>query len=338
MKTSLTPQEEQLMHSVREEWMGRIFDPVKRLKLDKVKAEKQVKWLYALAGLKEPEVIFVESPMGLQYAANLILAMIQDRAFRNSVGNGVWNGVRNSVENGVWNSVENGVRNSVWNSVGKMQYFQFCWHGSVRDWGWCSFFDFFTRINIVSEEKFDQFLDLLNSGIYDMIQMEAVCLGCPMPTKLKQTDMREEMRLHEENGFAIEWPDGYGQHHLYGVFFPPELYKKVTGKRVTAKIILNIKDIDQRMAALKHYGMERLLESSKAELIARSDRGNMLYMIPKGVFNVDAYFLSYVCPSTGRKYVSGVDPEVGKRGDPDEAMAWKFSLQPEQYSSLVAES
>lgn len=84
------------------------------------------------------------------------------------------------------------------------------------------------------------------------------------------------------------------------------------GTKYTVKDILRIRNIEQRMAALKIMGADRLLQESHATLISKSKRGNELYVIPKnsGIFDSDAYYLKYSCVSTGRVYVSGVPVEL----------------------------
>lgn len=84
------------------------------------------------------------------------------------------------------------------------------------------------------------------------------------------------------------------------------------GTTYTVKNILALNNIEQRMAALKIMGADRLLQEAHAELVCKSERGNELYKIPKesGIFSEDAYFLKYACVSTGRIYVSGVPPQL----------------------------
>ena len=90
-------------------------------------------------------------------------------------------------------------------------------------------------------------------------------------------------------------------------------------------------------SALKIKGAETLLKESKTKLLDKSKRGNELYIV-KGIFNQDAYFLKYTCPSTGRIYVSGIDPEIGKQGSADNSMAWKFQLEKSDYEKLIIEA
>lgn len=74
------------------------------------------------------------------------------------------------------------------------------------------------------------------------------------------------------------------------------------------KDILELENIEQRMAALRIFGADKLIDEAHAELISESKRGNMLYRIPaeRELFRDDAFFLRYQCVSTGRIYVSGV--------------------------------
>lgn len=76
----------------------------------------------------------------------------------------------------------------------------------------------------------------------------------------------------------------------------------------TVEDLLRIENIEQRMAALRIFGAEKLIEEAGAKLVSKSRRGNELYLIPKTrkLFDDDAYFLKYQCVSTGRIYVSGV--------------------------------
>ena len=91
------------------------------------------------------------------------------------------------------------------------------------------------------------------------------------------------------------------------------------------------------MAALKLVGVEKLLKTKNSKLVKKSKKGNELWLI-KDVFSSDAYYLKYSCPSTNRVYVSGIDPEVGKKGDPDECMAWKWGISTSEYLTLEMET
>jgi len=124
---------------------------------------------------------------------------------------------------------------------------------------------------------------------------------------------------------------------INGVFFEYELWEKVVDNKLTSKEILALQNIEQRMIALKLRGAEQLLTELDAKSINKSARGNELFLL-KDVFSIPAYFLKYTDPSTGRVYVSGIDPEVGIEADADAAMAWKFQLTAEEYAELRHEA
>ena len=250
----------------------------------------------------------------------------------NSVENSVWNSVENSVENSVWNSVEN----SVWNSVGntKLTHYWFCYESLGWSSGWVSFYDYFRRVGIVKTPEFDKYVEYLQSGLFMTVFQDGLAVVCRRPKKLLR-DERE--RMHSETEAAIEWRDGFKLYYLFGIEFDEKLWKKVVDRKLKFKEMMEISNMEQRMAALKVLGAEYLLEQGKAQLIEKTTRGNELFLL-KGVFSRYAYFLKYTCPSTGRVYVSGVDPEVGKQGSADACMAWKHHMTMKEYSNIIAEA
>lgn len=466
MLKKLTPEQKALIPVVRDEWTNRLDSCPQ---INREKTEAGIKWLYRFCKLKEPTIIFVSSPLGAQYAANVLAKVDKEltkpvgdsvggsvRAFvwnpvggsvwnsiggytsasvgdsvgasvgayvgasvrtsvwtpvrdsvcnsvgrtvwgsvidyawdfawdsvhdsvwnsvRNSVGGSVWDSVRDSVRdsvlasvrNSVWNSVGRAVRTSVWNSAGapvrtsvrtfvrdsegvpvrgsvktnlqsqRLEAFDFAVYGSITDFGWVAWCDYFQRIGISlgkAEKDFNAFKNLLVSGLYDMIQLKGVCIVCEMPREIHRDSAT---RLHSTGGPSIRWADGFELYHLWGVSFEKELHAKVTSRAISAKDVLKIENMEQRMAALKSLGAESVIDALESNLIATSDRGNALYAV-KGIGEQMNYCLKYKCPSTSREYVSFVPPEVGKANDPDAAMAWKFSITKEQYKRMSVET
>jgi hypothetical protein len=324
MIDKLTGDQMKLMATVRDEWLSLIFDC--KTKVDKPKATELIKWLYTSSGLKEPEkILFVESPLGAQYACNMLKADVDSNVWGNveinvlsnvlsnvwdnvnsnissnvwgnvwgnvdsnvwgNVDSNVWSNVRSNVRSNVWSNVRSNVRSNVssnvwsdvnsnvlsdvlvnaWSNVlgnveinvrsnvesNQLKYFSFGAYGSVSDYGWLSFYDFFERIGLeYQNEGFTRFKELVRCGIYDMIQLEEVCVVCSLPSKIKREVNEGIGVLHSITESAIAWEDGYEQHYLWGVYFDPELFGKVTSKDVTLKELLSIKNTEQRMAALK---------------------------------------------------------------------------------------
>lgn len=81
------------------------------------------------------------------------------------------------------------------------------------------------------------------------------------------------------------------------------------GRYNTVKSIMGLTDIEHRMAALKVFGVEKFISEGGGIFLDESEKGNQLYAF-LGMFSRVAFFLKYQCPSTGRIYVSGVDPNL----------------------------
>ena len=116
---SLTPEQEALIPIVRDEWLNLFHDEGPQ-RMNRPDVEEGVEWLYGLAGLDKPWVVFVESPMGCQLAPHFFRQMGKDDGLdKINVEDSVWRSVGRSVGDSVWRSVRRSVRASVEDSVGR---------------------------------------------------------------------------------------------------------------------------------------------------------------------------------------------------------------------------
>jgi len=69
----LTFEQKNLISKVREEWLNPIFGPNRGGCFDKKKCEDGIEWLYKITGLEKPIIFFLDSPLGCQLAANILL-------------------------------------------------------------------------------------------------------------------------------------------------------------------------------------------------------------------------------------------------------------------------
>ena len=431
MIEKLTLEQEKLLEKTRDKWLSLFFSGKE---IDKEEAIKGIKWLYKFSNLREPIIIFLDSPLALQIGANIAPKIIEEffkvsgKKIKNNkqvgaqvrsqvwsqvgsqvlsqvgsqvgaqvrsqvwsqvgsqvesqVGSQVWSQVESQVWSQVWSQVLSQVRSQVgsqvesqvrsqvrsqvesqvgsqvgsqvesqvWSQVGsqvgseKIKYIDFASYGRYWDYGWVSFYSFFEDIGVVKNEDFTKFKNLLSSGVYDMIQLDGVCLVSQLPKVVKRNSQN---MLHSDKSPACEFRDGYKLYYLNGVHFPEELFKKVTNKEMSAKEILEIKDVDQRTQAMRFMPEEDMIKGLKGELLDEINKldidGNQvnykLYKFPKGsVFSQDAYYCLFDCPSTRKKHMEGV--EVSKTVA--EAMAWSLSdekagviVSPEEWLRLV---
>ena len=79
--------------------------------LNEKESKKLINWMYKISGLKEPVIVFLDSPMACQIGCEYALQLMHMKP--NQVGNQVLNQVWNQVWNQVGNQVENQVENMV---------------------------------------------------------------------------------------------------------------------------------------------------------------------------------------------------------------------------------
>lgn len=142
-----------------------------------------------------------------------------------------------------------------------------------------------------------------------------------------------EYRLHSLSKPAIEL-NGKQVYAIKNVVMEKELWTSIVNKRLSVKEILQLKNIEHRMAAFEVHGSDELLKHAK--MIDRSRRGNELYLIGEDHgWRKDLVLLKYTCPSTARVYTSFVPDHINSA---DQAMAWKFNMTEKEYSELRIEA
>jgi hypothetical protein len=242
----------------------------------------------------------------------------------------------------VWDQVMGQVWNQVRDQVGdqKLEYFDFSSYGNVSDYGWTAFYDFFDRIGInLDNENFFKFAELLKTGVYDIIQLDGLCIVVQLPKAVRRNNSGF---MHSDKFPAIEWSDGYKLYYLNGVHFPEALFKEVTNEEhpIPFEKILAIVDVDQRTQAMRFGDVRKFLEHTKSEQLDKYEKmrpdGKIvhyeLHRIPAGeIFRETAYYVIYDCPSTDRVYMSGVE----KADNVPQAMAWKFQTTEDAWKRLI---
>lgn len=206
-----------------------------------------------------------------------------------------------------------------------------------------SFYDFFEKIGVVKNENWLKYRELIRSGVFDMIQLEGVCIVATRPTAIRRDNRNN---LHSEDGPAIEWKDGYKLWYLHGVHVEPEMHKDIVGGKMSFAEIMDLKkmkNMEHRMIALKYLNPEELLKGAEGKLLDKSPKANELWLIDnKEIFPQPEFFLKYPCPSTDRVYLKCVErewallPDGNLSADKAQASSHRFTL--EDYLQLEVQS
>ena len=164
-----------------------------------------------------------------------------------------------------------------------------------------------------------------------------------MVSERPQKLMRNESgQLHNDQGKAIEWSDGWGLYMLDGVRIDePSLYWKIVSHIMSFSEIMKIEISDIRTVALKYNPKAIIKENAK--LIHRDDRNNELYLVENAEINritnfPKMYFVKMLCP-TGRIFIEGVEPNFAEaHPNATECQAELCGLVLSDYQAMKLES
>ncbi len=351
----LTPEQENKMQEIKQFWTDYIFSCKNQVNIEA--ARIGINWMYKLAGKNEPVIIHVQSPMGCQFAVHYLKeymkaleVVLGPNAVRtdrtqvwDQVGDQVWDQVRTQVWDQVWTQVGDQVGEPVRVQVGdqvwtqKLEFTNFAGYGSIRDYGWVSFYDFFTQIGVIDHAGFNQFKNVLLSGIYDMIQLNGFCIVSSLPTKIIRNSSN---RLHNPAGPAIEFADGYKQYYINGRALPAWIWEKAAAGQITREMFLKEPNSEIKggiYEVLGQKGMMELLGAEEVDSQIITHRNGDLETVTllktkerfKEIENQPFAWVKMVCPSTGTQYLQGVEPHHKKAVD---AMASLSMFSVDEYS------
>lgn len=293
----LSKEQEELIDKVKNFWINRFFSCKHRM--DRVKTEEYVEWIYELSGYKKPKVIFCDSPMACQ-----------EEVFK--------------LKNG------------------KREYEQFSSYGNIWDYGWISFYDFFTQIGVLDNEKFNKYKNFILCNFYDMIQLEDYCIVSELPIELKREAIQN--RLHCEDGPSIKFADGYEQYYWMGINVPKEWI--MNPESITGETIQKELNTENRRCIMEIIGAKRFFELLGGVVVIDVDMdayGKPMKLLRSKdidpIINDYVYFLNVIDTSTDREYV--LFPNVKSFPKAKEnvysAKASTFSLTKEDFE-LIEES
>lgn len=164
------------------------------------------------------------------------------------------------------------------------------------------------------------------------IQLDWLCIVSGYPEYIKRDDKN---RMHNPDGYAIEWKDWYGQYYIHWVWFTPEEWDKY--RKATALDIITRPNQDQKRAMMMVYGNDKLITELWAKVVNKMKDGMWydmtLYCIEdKSQEGEDRYMVFYeaIDPSKDEKIVLRVPPEFRNR-TAQEAKYWTFPQLWEEY-------
>ena len=245
MITTLTKSQKLLINQIKSKWINHYLNSGYETNYEKLRP--LIDWTYQKAGLKSKPFIFIadgyySQKIMINYVMQYMKMILSNASkvenqVRTQVENQVIDQVRNQVRTQVRTQVENQVIDQVRNQ--KLQFIE-QWFGAWNA-GWLSFYDYFDEINIIEDKEFTNYKTLQLEG-FSIVFFELFVVICKMPKKTLRDDSN---RLHSVSDAAIQWRDNQNQYFIHGVNFEKKLWNKVSKRKLTAKQVLGIKNMEQ---------------------------------------------------------------------------------------------
>jgi hypothetical protein len=253
-----------------------------------------------------------------------------------NVGDNVWANVRDNVLDNVWDNVGANVRDNVWANVRDnawanaraataLDYLDF------SDYGFTAWAEFFHQCDFEFTKSeawihFEEWRNALEGNIFEVFTYEKVAFIVMPPSKIIKN---EDGRLHNPQGPAVEFPDGYCQYYINGRCLPSWIW----GQRetITREMFLQEKNAEIRGGMYAVLGQKRVFDLIGAAEISRKYANDETYILYRTNEKIGEKYWQWVgvkCPSTGTDYLLGVPESVTC---PIEAVAGTWGLTASEY-------
>jgi hypothetical protein len=138
------------------------------------------------------------------------------------------------------------------------------WTG-VADAGWVSFYDYFRRIGVLSEDE-EECRQTMALRDFQRCAWDSLLLDeCAIVVALPRVKVDEDGNLHCSDGPSVSWPDGQKDHSWHGVWVPERI---VTAPRsYTREEYLAITDTEIRRALGESAGWAHVVELLGAKVL-----------------------------------------------------------------------
>lgn len=305
MKTELTLEEELLTTIVRDEWINRAFLENKN-GIDKEKFENGITWLYSkFLELPKPQIIYCDGL--IEAIIKITLVKDFDKELSDYSPSMVNDFNEDKFDDDFMSKFK---ENSRLNST-------YC---GWSNFGWVSFYDYFTRIGVIDNEDFNNYKNLIESNVFECFEFEHAIFVVKPPSEIITNDNGD---LHNTKGYSVRFDDDSKFYFINGRVINKELITD----GFTKEEFLNETNEDIRGAMFEiiegngegsmlefldayEYGQDKIVhvngEVETLTLYRTHETFKELQNI-NGKFDVPLCWLRLVCPSTNQNYLISTD-------------------------------
>jgi len=311
MIEELTLAQEKQLEIYRDKWVA-IGLSVNRIDRPKAIENFMILNSLVLGNKKKPVVVFMDSPLTTWLATIFLYSIFK---YQNNIWSQVWSQVESQVRSQVWSQVESQVRSQVGSQVGSFVYPYL--DGNFMS-SYFSFYDFCNKVLKISFQNQRQWDCYLKTSEVSLIYpFEDFIVISEKPTKIKM----KNMILHNENGMAVEYSDGFGVYSLNGVRVTKEIVE-TPAEQLDPQLILKEQNAEIRREIVRKIGIERVCQKLGAKTIDKK-YGYELVGLSLGDNRIRPY-LKMINPSTNTFHLEGISPEIKTI---DQALTWRNRLE-----------
>jgi hypothetical protein len=332
--TQLTPEQEALIPSIRDEWIRIGLDTTP---INPQKAKDAIALAYKSARLKPPQkILWFQNPVeALTYIASepvlckeAIRATVFNTAF-NTVRAAVGEAIRYAIEDAIAEAVEAAVEDTAFNvemavkeAVGEAAFYRIGSAWGLLDVQSLASYAYFDAIGVDCSKLKGLWATAKHCGWWWAFKNIAVVT--PKPSAIHLDELG---RLHGLGVPAVAY-EGFNLYAYHGVRLP-EKYGVVQPNQWQAKWLLEENNAELRRILIQEIGYARICQELQAiELDTWQEY--TLIKIDSDVDLEPIYLLKMTCPSTGHIHALRVPPDVKSAR---EAIAWvNWGINSEEFA------
>jgi hypothetical protein len=318
MKESLTEKEIELTTVIRDKWINLAFEKCSE-GIDENLFETGIEWLYdKFLSLPKPQVVYCDSVVD----ALLKITLVKDFGKELS-----------DFTPQLLSDYENDKLDAHFMSKLKENLSLKSTYIGWSNFGWVSFYDYFTEIKQIDNEDFNNYKKLIESNVFDSFKFEKVVFAVKPPVVVHYN---ENKISHNIAGPSVVFIDGTELYCVNGFTITKELFTSLYNKTYTVSDFFNEKNEEIKSAVisflqsrdgdsgvyffLKDYinEVDTYIDVKNEELMVGTiDSPNVgVYTLLKGeINNVEIAYVRCYCPSTDRIFFLGVDPIMNNAKD-----------------------
>ena len=205
------------------------------------------------------------------------------------------------------------------------------WHWGTHDGAWIAYYKFANEIGVPYSTDAAIILNYHDMYARNALWCNAyseICFISDRPTTVLMERESDSLRLHSENGPALEFADGYQVYAWHGIRVSPHIIDEP--EKITVAEIDGETNAEIRRVMMGRYGMDRFLRDTNIEPFHKDDCG-ILY---KREFPNDETLtmVRVKDASTDREYFLRVPPTMQTA---TQAVAWTFDMSAEEYQPMI---